>query len=194
MRLDRLVAYLVLVLPILAVPVSAQVNLEGTWDLQASGVLLPQVELKHDTALDRGVVIDPDPCVFEGSGNMTQTGDQLSGQATLMLVSGPTDCPDEMMADIMGEVEGSSFFGMLDGGEMFGGLNFTGTISTDGTSIEGTYDVKPDGPFSNVTDGSWTAALQLSILAIPTLGSWGVTLLAALLALTSLLFLRRVWA
>lgn len=187
-------ALAVLILPILAVPASAQPNLDGTWDLQASGVIPPVVE--EVPALnanpDRGVMIEP--CVFEGSGNLVQDGNQLTGQANLMLISGPAECPDEMMADIMGEVEGSSFFGMLDGGQMFGGLNFNGTISQDGTSIEGTYDVKPEGPFSNVTNGVWTAALQLSILAIPTVGAWGLGLFAAILALTSLLFLRRLWA
>lgn len=131
------------------------------------------------------------------SGDMTQDGDQLTGQATLMLVSGPAECPEEMMADIMGEVEGSSFFGMLDGGEMFGGLNFTGTISQDGQSIQGSYEVKPEGPFSNVTDGAWAAALvesmEDSILEIPTTGVWGLTLLASLLALASLLVLRHSW-
>lgn len=183
-----------LILPMLASAASAQVNLEGTWELQASGVIPSEQIPTLGATLERGIVVEPDPCVFEGSGNMTQTGDQLSGQANLTLISGPPECPSEMMADIMGEVEGSSFFGMLDGGEMFGGLNFTGTISQDGQSIQGSYEVKPEGPFSNVTDGAWTAALQLSILNIPTVGAWGLGLLATLLALTSLVFLRRTWA
>ncbi len=187
-------ALAVLILPILAVPASAQPNLEGTWELQASGVIPPEPVPELNADSEHGIVIEPDPCVFEGSGNLVQDGDQLTGQATLMLVTGPAECPDEMMADVMGEVEGSSFFGMLDGGEMFGGLNFTGTISQDGQSIVGSYEVKPEGPFSNVTDGAWTAALQLSILAIPTVGAWGLGLFAAILALTSLLFLRRLWA
>lgn len=170
-------ALVVLILPIFAGPAFGQPNLEGTWDLQVSGVIPPEVE----------------PCVFEGSGDMVQDGDQLTGQATLLLVSGPTVCPPEMAADIMGEVEGSSFFGMLDGGEQFGGLNFTGTLSNDGSSIEGTYDVKPEGPFSDVTDGTWSAVVQqVSVLEIPTVGAWGLALLTALLALTSLLVLRRL--
>ena len=171
---------LLLMVPIFASPALGQIDLEGTWDLQASGVIPPEAE----------------PCVFEGSGEMTQSGDQLAGQATLLLVSGPAVCPAEMAGNIMGQVEGSSLFGMLDGGEQFGGLNFDGTVSNDGSSIEGTYDVKPEGPFSNVTDGTWSAAVQqqVSVLEIPTVGAWGLALLTALLALTSLLVLRQWWA
>lgn len=180
-----------LILPMLASPAFAQANLEGTWELQASGVLPPQEIPALNAQGDRGVMIEP--CVFEGSGNMTQTGDQLSGQATLMLVSGPDNCPSEMMADLTGTVEGTSFFGTLDGGQMFGLLDFQGTIADDGRSMQGSYTVE-EGPFTGTTNTSWTAALRLSILDIPTLGTWGVTLLATLLALTSLLFLRRTWA
>lgn len=174
------IALVVLLLPTFAWPAFGQPNLEGTWDLQVSGVLPSET----------------DPCVFEGSGEMVQDGDQLTGMATLMLVSGPAACPLEMMADLMGEVEGSSFFGMLDGGQMFGGLNFSGTIAGDGSSIQGTYEVKPEGPFTGVTDGTWSAAVQqqVSVLEIPTVGAWGLMLLAALLALASLLFLRGSWA
>lgn len=176
MKTTLIRALAILIFPMFAGPAFGQVDLEGTWALQASGVIPPEEE----------------PCVFEGSGDMAQSGDQLTGQATLLLVSGPAVCPAEMAADIMGEVEGSSFFGMLDGGEQFGGLNFSGAISNDGSSIEGTYSVKPEGPFSDVTDGTWSAAVQqLSVLEIPTLGAWGLAVLTALLALTSLLVLRR---
>ena len=169
-----------IVLSIAAVPAMAGIvlpDLSGQWTLQATGQL-PGEET---------------PCVFQGGGSMTQTGDQVTGQATLMLVSGPAACPAEMMADLSGLVEGSAFFGTLDGGEMFGMLQFQGTIGQEETTLVGTYEVEPEGPFSGTT-GTWQAMIAQSILAIPTANAATLTLLAALLAAASLLFLRQLRA
>lgn len=185
------IAFAVLICSILSVPAVGQ-DLSGTWQLEASGVIPPEITPETGTTQDRGTAVDP--CIFEGGGTLVQDGESITGQASLTLVSGPPDCPDEMMADVMGSLDGLLFIGMLDGGEMFGGLNFDGTISNDGNSINGTFNVKPGGPFPDGTSGVWTAARSMVVEGIPTAGTWGLSILAALLALASLVLLRRTWA
>lgn len=177
MRATFRIALVASILPIFAGPAFGQLDVGGTWDLQASAVIPPE----------------SDPCVFEGSADVVQDGSVLSGQATLLLVSGPTPpCPPEMMADLDGNVDGDSIFGTLDGGAMFGLLSLQGSVSDDGQSIQGSFLVE-EGPFGGVT-GTWSAVVQQEVPttpAIPAAGAWGLGLLTALLALASLLILRR---
>lgn len=174
---------------VLTVPVRAQgPDLAGTWEVQASGVLEEVDAPALRAGVERGVL--QEPCVFEGTGDVVQDGSQVTGQVTLTLVSGPPGCPDEMMADLTGSLDGFQFGGVLDGGQLFGALDFVGTVAGDGGSIQGSYTVRPGGPFSNVINGTWSAVVQHSILAIPTLGTWGLLALAALLLLASVRLLR----
>lgn len=158
-------------------------DLSGRWTLNATGQL-PDENL---------------PCVFEGSGLMSQDGTQLTGQASLMLVSGPAACPAEMMADLTGSLDGSIFTGILDGGDLFGILDFTGQVDPvpavavsplSARTLAGRFTVRPGGPFGGTT-GGWSAARILSVLEIPTLTGVGVAALIALLAAASFVLLRR---
>ena len=147
-------------------------NLSGRWNLSASGML----------------VTGGMPCTFQGHGDMMQDGNQLSGQAELMLVSGPAECPAEMSANLAGMLDGPSFVGTLDGGQMFGMLNFSGMLGQDGRSLEGNYSVT-SGPFMGTT-GAWNSALVDGFL-IPVLDVAGILLLTVLLAYTGSKLLRR---
>lgn len=177
-RLALALPSLVLLLGAVCIPALAQVptpdDLSGQWTLSATG-LLPEQNL---------------PCVFEGSGQMTQNGSQLTGQATLLLVEGPDACPGEMMADLDGSLDGLFFGGTLDGGEMFGVLDFSGQVSQDGRMISGDYTVRDGGPFQG-TDGQWSSERLLSVLAIPTLSGSALLVLALLLLGAAFFTLRR---
>jgi len=130
-------------------------------------------------------------CVYEGSGELLQDGSPVNGQATLFLLSGPAGCPPEMMATLLGNVSGLSFFGSLDGGMPLGILTFGGQISADGNSVSGDSS-SPDGqPFAGTTC-TWSAARRVLFdPSIPTLSGVALALLAALLLAGGVLILRR---
>jgi len=130
------------------------------------------------------------PCVFEGSGQVTQSGDQVMGTVQLMLVSGPAACPTEMLADLQGTLVGSSFMGTLDGGAMFGALDFSGTVSVDGQTITGDFAVQDGGPFQGCS-GAFDAERQIVDVAIPTLSGMSLVILWVLLLGAGLVMLRR---
>lgn len=145
-------------------------------------------------------------CVYEGTAVLTQDGSAISGPTTLTVVSGPFECPAEMMADLVGTIEPAVdlinlFYvsGTLFGGKL-GEASFTGSISpnlgaqaktavepggrgaiTVSTGGQGTTSV-PSGPFAGAT-GSWSAALAAApaALAIPTATPIGLTLFVLLL-------------
>lgn len=173
--LPALTVLLVATVMLTAAPALAQgLDLTGDWTLSATG-LLPE---------------EGEPCVFEGGGSITQEGSLLTGQVTLRLVSGPVDCPVDMMATLDGSLDGGQVFGVLDGGQLFGTLDFAGSVAQDGQSMEGTYTVGDGGPFQDV-EGDWSGSILLSILQIPTLGGIALGLLVLLLASASILLLRR---
>lgn len=183
MRRAYSVPLFVLVATLVAVPTVAQVagppNLAGTWVISASG------QLPNENV----------PCEFEGTGNVTQDGGQVGGPVTLTLVSGPEACPAEMMADLTGTIEGSSFFGLLDGGDLFGLAQFDGTIGNDGQSLMGTFSVIPrETPALEMqfegTTGTWTSRFA-TVLQIPTLSAAALALLALILIVASLYVMRR---
>lgn len=131
------------------------------------------------------------PCIYQGSGNLSQDGNSVSGDATLMLISGPVNCPTEMMASVMGTLSGLSFFGDLDGGQLLGMLDFDGAVSPDGGSMEGTSSAPEGEPFEGVTC-EWSAIQEVLFdPAIPTLDEVGLVLLTILLLGGGLLVLRR---
>lgn len=149
-------------------------DLSGNWSLSASSQLPGENE----------------PCVYQGTGQLQQVGSQVTGQATLMLVSGPPACPDEMMANVDGSLDGLLFGGQLDGGQLLGIMDFTGQVSQDGRMISGDNSV-PDGqPFQGAT-GTWMSERLFATIAIPTLTGVGLALLVVLLLSGGLLILRR---
>ena len=85
-------------------------------------------------------------------------------------------------------MDGSSFIGTLDGGAMFGMLEFSGLLGKDGRSLEGNYSVTA-GPFMGAT-GAWSSALTDGFL-IPALDVIGLLLLSGLLAYTGSKLVRR---
>jgi len=155
-----------------------------------AGVVPPAGDLSGDWSLPTTCTLPTEEeCVFEGGGTLIQDGDQIGGQATLMLVSGPEPpCPAEMMATVMGTLNGLLFVGTLDGGQL-GMLSFSGDVSPDLQMIQGTSRV-PDGEPFQGTICTWSAARQQAVF-IPTLSEAALALLAVLLLGGGLLMLRR---
>ena len=190
------IAVLVTVCALAAVPLAAQpTDFSGTWKLQTNA-FLPE---------------EKTPCVYEGTVQFAQTGESAwSGPATLTLTSGPAACPAEMMADCVGNLDGDTLFGTLDGGMTFGMASFTGTEVGVGM-IKGTLGPAPDGVRSKATlapkaswnggfstdsgpfagaSGTFIAARQ-SVLEIPTLTETGLLVMAVLLLATATYLLMR---
>lgn len=149
----------------LATPAAAQIDLTGTWNLEVT------------TTLEG----EETPCVYQGTVQATQDGEVWTGPATLGLVSGPTQCPGEMLGDLTGFVtQGetqATITGTIDGGQL-GLADFSGTISPN-PGGDGTMSVS-EGPFAG-SSGTWLAELQQSVLEIPNLTPLGLGLLTLLL-------------
>lgn len=161
------------------------VDLTGRWTLSASA-----------TVGGDAIVV----CDFEGEANVVQSQSQLSGDADLALVGGPTsDCPPEMSAVLDGTFANDSIqMGMLAGG--LGTADFQGRIARSlverprkegsGPTLSGSFQVT-SGTFVNAT-GSWSAMPRaLRSIDIPTLTPAGLTLLVLILLGTGVLALRR---
>jgi len=158
-------------------------DVSGAWTLEVTG-LLP----------DQNVA-----CTFQGTAQVVQNGDTISGTAQLTLVSGPEGCPAEMLAEISGSWDGETLFGTLEGGDL-GTASFTGSVGAPKAAgvatrasvpaVQGTYDVTLGG-FQG-TMGTWAAAIMVGAqISIPTLGAWALLLLATLLLGTGVWVLRR---
>lgn len=167
-------------------PVSAQgLDLSGDWDLTASAFFGQQPEGSPG----------PD-CQFSGSATIVQDGSDLGGTAELTLITGATECPAEMSAEVDGTVSGNQVeMGLLMGGNL-GTAQWTGSSSppSDGElSLNGGFLVET-GPFAGTT-GNWSGQLvgepAPSVLEIPTLTTLGVVALVALLLAAAGWMLRR---
>ena len=168
-------------LVVLLAPAVAQASILGEWTLQLSGTL------------EGGEV----PCVFGGTANLSAIvppGDfDFSGPAHLDLESGPEGCAPSLdgtiYVNVTASVEGLEVSGQIDGGQALGIGDFTGLVVGDPTA-SGTFAVS-NGPFAGF-GGTWNGSLGGGgILAIPTLQTAGLVLLAGLLAAVSLLVIRR---
>jgi hypothetical protein len=78
---------------------------------------------------------------------------------------------------------------MASGSGQSGDGTFTGDVSEDGRSIRGDLTVVA-GPFVGLA-GTWSAARPEDTLAVPTLGTVGLALLALLLAAAGVWIFRR---
>lgn len=155
---------LAIVLTAVAAPALAQVDYSGAWDLSATSVLP-----------DEGGT-----CSFEGSVQISQSPNGVSGVASLSLVAGPDSCPMELMADLTGRVgEGDCIVdGVLLGGQL-GDATFGGCPGDQPGSLQGSMQVTA-GPFAGTTS-IWTGARQTQQAAIPTLSAAGLALFIGLL-------------
>lgn len=180
-----------LLLAVFAPPAAAQqLDLTGTWALQITVELEPvQVANEQD-----GVSLkqNGEACDYAGTVQATQDNSAWSGPAVLGLVSGPEECPSEMLGQMTGFVEqdGEIFFidGSIDGDDPTGVASFSGTISPNPGGA-GVFAVT-QGPFEGA-DGTWLAQLQaLSVLEIPVLTPVGLTLLALFVLGAGALVLR----
>lgn len=92
------------------------------------------------------------------SGFLTQSSNSLAGSVqgpTTTSASGNTTCGG--VGPLAGTVSGQSVsFSVSPGGTVF---NFTGTISSDNTSMSGTYQAETGACFIDPSTGTWTAAL-----------------------------------
>lgn len=155
-----------------------------------AGALAPAGDISGDWTLPTTCTLPTDDvCVYDGGGTLNQDGAQVGGTATLRLVNGPDACPMELMGSVMGTLEGLTFMGTIDGGNL-GTLNFSAQVSDDLQMMSGTSMI-PDGqPFQGTTC-TWSAQLRLGVFAIPTLGEGALALLALLLLGGGLVMLRR---
>jgi IPTL-CTERM motif len=110
----------------------------------------------------------------------------------LDLVSGPEVCPSSLDGQLSANTSvseaGLEVSGGIDGGETLGFSTFSGMVVGDPTA-SGTFTTT-NGPFSGF-DGTWSATLGGIVVAVPTLETAGLVLLAVLLALASAVVLRR---
>lgn len=174
-------AALVLALAV-AVPVHSQglPDFSGTWNLDVEATQ-PELNAASEPLLGTKLVA---PCVYTGTVELTQDGDQVMGPAQLFLVSGPESCPAEMSGNLTGtigpgELVGSYVIaGTIDGADPTGVTSFSGILSPN-PGGQGTLAVT-QGDFLG-TDGTWMAVLQQFGLSIPTLGRWGIAALTVLL-------------
>jgi hypothetical protein len=162
------------------VPAAAQASILGTWTLQMNATL-------------EGEEV---PCVFQGTANLTANPPggkfDFSGPSHLDLVSGPEGCAASLDGTVSlnfdASPDGLVVNGQIDGGDALGLASFTGLVVGDPTAT-GTFSTT-SGPFSGL-GGTWSGSLAAAVAAIPTLQTVGLLLLAALLALVSVLALRR---
>lgn len=169
-----------------------ETDLTGPWTLNATANVAGGVDGLKGTA----VVV----CVFEGDASVVQSGDQISGDAELGLVDGPTsECPPEMSAALDGTVVNDSIqMGMLAGG--LGTADFQGMLTPSlverprkgeavGT-LNGAFQVT-SGSFTNTT-GTWNASpAPASVLEVPALTPAGLTLLVLILLGAGIFLLQR---
>lgn len=154
-----------------------------------AGIAPPAGDLTGDWTLPTTCTLpNEDVCVYAGGGTLNQDGSQVGGTATLRLVSGPDSCPMELMADVMGVLDGLLFIGTLDGGNL-GTLEFSAVVSQDLQMMQGDSRV-PDGQPFQGTVCTWSAR-RLDAFVIPTLGEGALVLLAILLLGGGLVMLRR---
>jgi hypothetical protein len=161
-------------------PAVAQASVQGNWTLDMTGTVVDQ----------------PSPCVFHGTANLSPVTPPsefaFSGPCHLDLVSGPEVCPSsldgQLSANVTASENGLEVSGAIDGGEALGFSTFSGLVVGDPTA-SGTFSTT-SGPFAGF-NGTWTGTLGGIVVAVPTLQTAGLVLLAALLALASALILRR---
>lgn len=141
MRVPRVIIALsaAVLLPVTTVPAAAQdtPDLTGTWELDVT-IFLPESE---------------EPCVYEGDVSLSDNDGSWIGTPELELVSGPAECPVEMMGDLVGtlaEDAGEFFFhGTITGGQL-GEASYNGQVFPDSG---------PDGDFAlEVTSGPFQGA------------------------------------
>lgn len=162
-------------------------DLTGTWNLDLEAVPVEEEVVEEAAARQAGPVLQPkgvelvDPCIYSGTVIASQDGDDWTGPAELGLVSGPAECPAEMIGDLTGTLseDGGVIFitGFIDGGQL-GHAIFDGTISPN-PGGSGTMTVN-QGDFQD-TEGEWVAVLQQSVLEIPELTPVGMAVLTLLL-------------
>jgi len=170
----------ILVLAALLAPAVAQASILGDWTLEMSGTL-------------EGEEV---PCVFRGTASLAAVVPQgdfaYSGPGHLDLISGPQGCAPSLdgilSVNVKPSAGGLEVSGQIDGGEALGLGDFTGLVVGD-PMASGTFSVT-SGPFAGFA-GAWNGSLAGGVLAIPTLRTAGLVVLAALLAAVSLLVLRR---
>jgi len=170
----------------------AQVDYSGTWNLETQTLLPDSI----------------DPCLYSGTAEIIQAGNDLSGTASLTLTSGPGACPSEMTAAVSGVVRnGNIELGLLLGGQL-GEATFYSqgaapavvqsdagvrkTVKNGGMTLDGAFDVT-EGPYAGQT-GAWSAimaAMMIDERPIPTLAFYGLLLLVAVLVAAGGLSLRR---
>ena len=164
-------------------------DFSGTWQLQTT-IDLPANEVQPEVS----VLEKQGQCTYEGTAELTQDVEGVTGPVDLDLVSGPAECPPEMLGTLSGNI-------FSEGGEFF----FNGAIAGEQpqgigvSSVEGTISPNPggsgsiavtQGPFQGA-QGSWTAQLLQSVLEIPTLTAVGLTLLTLTILAAGALMLRQ---
>lgn len=101
----------------------------------------------------------PSPqALLSASGFLNQSSNSLTGSVqgpTIVAANGNTTCGG--VGPITGTISGQNVsFSLSPGGTVF---NFTGTISSDSTSMSGSYQAETGACFAYPSTGNWTASL-----------------------------------
>jgi len=193
MKVPTPLSFLAVLLVLCAAAAPAQpLDLQGNWQLTVNSTVFPAGAGTADLP-DKGVAVDA--CTHQGTATLTQDGTDFSGSATLMLIDGsPMQCPEEMMATISGSEVGGDISGTLTSAE-FGTADFDGSslVKVRGDkatgTLAGTYLTTGGGPLNG--NGTWVAVARATVLDIPTLGPFGLTLLALIVLTAGAFLLRR---
>ncbi|MFN8626625.1 MAG: hypothetical protein U0587_11695 [Candidatus Binatia bacterium] len=129
-------------------------------------------------------VILPGSCTWAGLLSLAQSGTTLTGSGTIQIQPGSdVGCASTLSGSVNGTVTGSTInFGLATGS--LGTAQFTGTISPDGLTLSGTWQVGSSG------SGTWTA-LRVPSTNAPTMGGATLLLLGSLLLVAGIRRTRR---
>lgn len=133
-------------------------------------------------------------CEYQGIADVTQDGNSFSGNGSLNLVEGGPDCPQEMMAEITGQISAEvpgQISGQLSSPD-FGLADFTGSIAKASGTLAGTAVMTSTPmPLLQGAVGNWIGVGLRQTVEIPTLSALGLTLLVLLLLAAGALALRK---
>lgn len=171
-------------------PLAAQggLDLPGRWQLTVGFTLVQEMPAERAVKQVEG------DCEYQGTADVTQDGNSFSGSATLDLVQGVAECPQEMMAEITGQISQEvpgQISGQLSSPD-FGQADFTGAIAKASGTLSGVAVVTSTPmPALQGAVGNWIGIGLRQTVAIPTLSALGLTLLVLLLLAAGALALRK---
>lgn len=148
-------------------------------------------------------------CDYQGLAEVTQDGLDFGGEASLELVAGGSVCPEQMTAQLTGQILMApppedhrtsarpkqigpvQLTGELTSPEFGVASFFGGLAKVTGPLSGGTFVTSSPLPALAGATGDWMAVPRQAAVEIPTLGGAALALLAVLLLAAGFLYLRR---